>query len=78
MALAAAMVSGIAVVLAMTPFDVVSTRLYNQPTDSQGKVRECSGVSAGRESQGVGVGRLWGQVGRPERQAAEKRPPGGL
>ncbi|XP_025776169.1 solute carrier family 25 member 35 isoform X1 [Puma concolor] len=36
-ALAAAMVSGIAVVLAMTPFDVVSTRLYNQPTDSQGK-----------------------------------------
>lgn len=36
-ALAAAMVSGIAVVLAMTPFDVVSTRLYNQPTDAQGK-----------------------------------------
>ncbi|XP_066120317.1 solute carrier family 25 member 35 [Saccopteryx bilineata] len=37
MALAAAMVSGVAVVLAMTPFDVVSTRLYNQPTDTQGK-----------------------------------------
>ncbi|XP_004760269.2 solute carrier family 25 member 35 isoform X3 [Mustela putorius furo] len=36
-ALMAAMVSGIAVVLAMTPFDVVSTRLYNQPTDAQGK-----------------------------------------
>ncbi|XP_069339459.1 solute carrier family 25 member 35 isoform X3 [Eulemur rufifrons] len=36
-ALAAAMVSGIAVVLAMTPFDVASTRLYNQPTDAQGK-----------------------------------------
>ncbi|XP_036751915.2 solute carrier family 25 member 35 isoform X2 [Manis pentadactyla] len=36
-ALAAAMVSGIVVVLAMTPFDVVSTRLYNQPTDTQGK-----------------------------------------
>ncbi|XP_057572329.1 solute carrier family 25 member 35 isoform X3 [Hippopotamus amphibius kiboko] len=36
-ALAAAMISGIAVVLAMTPFDVVSTRLYNQPTDAQGK-----------------------------------------
>ncbi|XP_059004835.1 solute carrier family 25 member 35 isoform X3 [Mustela lutreola] len=36
-ALVAAMVSGIAVVLAMTPFDVVSTRLYNQPTDAQGK-----------------------------------------
>lgn len=49
----AAMVSGIAVVLAMTPFDVVSTRLYNQPTDAQGKVRECSGVQDSRESQGV-------------------------
>ncbi|XP_045680515.1 solute carrier family 25 member 35 isoform X2 [Phyllostomus hastatus] len=36
-ALAAAMVSGIAVVLAMTPFDVASTRLYNQPTDTRGK-----------------------------------------
>lgn len=36
-ALAAAMVSGVAVVLAMTPFDVASTRLYNQPTDTQGK-----------------------------------------
>ncbi|XP_040857258.1 solute carrier family 25 member 35 isoform X2 [Ochotona curzoniae] len=36
-ALAAAMVSGIAVVLAMTPFDVACTRLYNQPTDAQGK-----------------------------------------
>ncbi|XP_032946752.1 solute carrier family 25 member 35 isoform X2 [Rhinolophus ferrumequinum] len=36
-ALTAAMVSGIVVVLAMTPFDVVSTRLYNQPTDVQGK-----------------------------------------
>ncbi|XP_007950423.1 solute carrier family 25 member 35 [Orycteropus afer afer] len=36
-ALAAAMVSGIVVVLAMTPFDVASTRLYNQPTDAGGK-----------------------------------------
>lgn len=44
------MVSGVAVVLAMTPFDVVSTRLYNQPTDTQGKVRECSVVQAGREN----------------------------
>lgn len=43
MALAAAMVSGIAIVLAMTPFDVASTRLYNQPTDTHGKVRECCG-----------------------------------
>lgn len=51
MALAAAMVSGVAVVLAMTPFDVVSTRLYNQPTDTQGKVRERSVVQAGREKR---------------------------
>ncbi|CAO2643718.1 Solute carrier family 25 member 35 [Lemmus lemmus] len=36
-ALAAAMVSGMAIVLAMTPFDVASTRLYNQPTDPHGK-----------------------------------------
>ncbi|XP_004712990.1 solute carrier family 25 member 35 [Echinops telfairi] len=36
-ALVAAMVSGIVVVLAMTPFDVASTRLYNQPTDGGGK-----------------------------------------
>lgn len=45
------MVSGVVVVLAMTPFDVVSTRLYNQPTDVQGKVREYSGGWAGRESR---------------------------
>ncbi|XP_070938431.1 solute carrier family 25 member 35 isoform X3 [Macaca nemestrina] len=38
LALVAAMVSGIAVVLAMAPFDVACTRLYNQPTDAQGKV----------------------------------------
>lgn len=50
MALAAAMVSGFAVVLAMTPFDVISTRLYNQPTDTQGKVRECSGIQTSREN----------------------------
>lgn len=36
-ALAAAMVSGVAIVVAMTPFDVASTRLYNQPTDTRGK-----------------------------------------
>lgn len=53
----AAMVSGIAVVLAMTPFDVASTRLYNQPTDAQGKVRECSGGPAGRAGQAVGKAR---------------------
>ncbi|KAL6464217.1 hypothetical protein MHYP_G00265340 [Metynnis hypsauchen] len=32
-ALTAAMVSGIAVAITMTPFDVISTRLYNQPVD---------------------------------------------
>ncbi|XP_056673520.1 solute carrier family 25 member 35 isoform X2 [Monodelphis domestica] len=37
LALASAMVSSMAVVLAMTPFDVISTRLYNQPTDAHGK-----------------------------------------
>nr|XP_057942720.1 solute carrier family 25 member 35 [Doryrhamphus excisus]XP_057942721.1 solute carrier family 25 member 35 [Doryrhamphus excisus]XP_057942722.1 solute carrier family 25 member 35 [Doryrhamphus excisus] len=36
-ALSAGMISSVAVVLAMTPFDVVSTRLYNQPVDHQGK-----------------------------------------
>ncbi|XP_043542154.1 uncharacterized protein LOC122547617 isoform X1 [Chiloscyllium plagiosum] len=36
--LTAGMVSSIFVVLAMTPFDVISTRLYNQPVDQKGKV----------------------------------------
>ncbi|XP_072447641.1 solute carrier family 25 member 35 [Chiloscyllium punctatum] len=35
--LTAGMVSSIFVVLAMTPFDVISTRLYNQPVDQKGK-----------------------------------------
>ncbi|XP_028322621.1 solute carrier family 25 member 35 [Gouania willdenowi] len=35
--LTAGMMSSVMVVLAMTPFDVVSTRLYNQPVDHQGK-----------------------------------------
>ncbi|KAG5284610.1 hypothetical protein AALO_G00028570 [Alosa alosa] len=35
--LTAGMVSSVAVVMAMTPFDVVSTRLYNQPVDHLGK-----------------------------------------
>lgn len=34
---AASMVSSTAVVICMTPFDVVSTRLYNQGTNAQGK-----------------------------------------
>lgn len=38
-ALSAGMISSVVVVLAMTPFDVVSTRLYNQPVDNSGKVR---------------------------------------
>ncbi|XP_053724013.1 solute carrier family 25 member 34 isoform X1 [Synchiropus splendidus] len=32
-ALIAAMISGVAVAITMTPFDVISTRLYNQPVD---------------------------------------------
>lgn len=39
MALSAGMMSSVVVVLAMTPFDVISTRLYNQPVDATGKVR---------------------------------------
>ncbi|XP_019367120.1 PREDICTED: solute carrier family 25 member 34 [Gavialis gangeticus] len=35
-ALAAGMISSVAVAVAMTPFDVVSTRLYNQPVDELG------------------------------------------
>ncbi|XP_026571685.1 solute carrier family 25 member 34 isoform X2 [Pseudonaja textilis] len=35
-ALAGGMVSSVAVAVAMTPFDVVSTRLYNQPVDETG------------------------------------------
>ncbi|XP_056140853.1 solute carrier family 25 member 35 isoform X2 [Lampris incognitus] len=36
-ALSAGMISSVVVVFAMTPFDVVSTRLYNQPVDHRGK-----------------------------------------
>ncbi|XP_028278308.1 solute carrier family 25 member 35 [Parambassis ranga] len=36
-ALTAGMISSVVVVLTMTPFDVVSTRLYNQPVDELGK-----------------------------------------
>lgn len=39
-ALSAGMISSVVVVLAMTPFDVVSTRLYNQPVDPQGKASQ--------------------------------------
>ncbi|KAL2095240.1 hypothetical protein ACEWY4_009959 [Coilia grayii] len=44
-ALSAGMVSSVAVVLAMTPFDVVSTRLYNQPVDHLGKGKLYQGFS---------------------------------
>ncbi|XP_053546220.1 solute carrier family 25 member 34 [Bombina bombina] len=37
--LAGGMISSVGVAVAMTPFDVVSTRLYNQPVDSEGKGR---------------------------------------
>ncbi|XP_012877749.1 PREDICTED: solute carrier family 25 member 34 isoform X1 [Dipodomys ordii] len=36
-ALAGGMISSVAVVAVMTPFDVVSTRLYNQPVDGAGR-----------------------------------------
>lgn len=37
------MLSGVAVVVFMTPADVVSTRLYNQTTDGSGKGRLYAG-----------------------------------
>lgn len=37
-ALIAAMISGVAVAITMTPFDVISTRLYNQPVDESHRV----------------------------------------
>ena len=43
--LAASMMSGVVVVLVMTPWDVVSTRLYNQGTNAQGKGLFYSGVA---------------------------------
>ncbi|KAM9443668.1 solute carrier family 25 member 34 [Clarias gariepinus] len=42
-ALMAATVSGVAVAITMTPFDVISTRLYNQPVDELKKGRFYSG-----------------------------------
>ncbi|KAG9351696.1 hypothetical protein JZ751_022947 [Albula glossodonta] len=44
-ALTAGMISSVVVVLAMTPFDVVSTRLYNQPVDRLGKGQLYKGFS---------------------------------
>lgn len=42
-ALIAAMISGVAVSITMTPFDVISTRLYNQPVDEFKRGRLYSG-----------------------------------
>uniref|UniRef100_A0A8B9LC14 Solute carrier family 25 member 34 n=1 Tax=Astyanax mexicanus TaxID=7994 RepID=A0A8B9LC14_ASTMX len=42
-ALNAAMISGVAVAITMTPFDVISTRLYNQPVDELKRGRLYSG-----------------------------------
>lgn len=44
-ALAASMLSGLAVTFFMTPFDVVSTRLYNQGTDVRGRGLLYKGVA---------------------------------
>ncbi|XP_075376734.1 solute carrier family 25 member 34 isoform X1 [Mycteria americana] len=46
--LAGGMVSGVAVAVTMTPFDVVSTRLYNQPVDADGTVRPFGKRRGGR------------------------------
>ncbi|ELT95862.1 hypothetical protein CAPTEDRAFT_174650 [Capitella teleta] len=43
--LSASMCSGVVVVMFMTPFDVVSTRLYNQATDTHGKGIYYKGLS---------------------------------
>uniref|UniRef100_A0A665TEJ4 Solute carrier family 25 member 34 n=1 Tax=Echeneis naucrates TaxID=173247 RepID=A0A665TEJ4_ECHNA len=40
-ALIAAMISGVAVAVTMTPFDVISTRLYNQPVDEYCMLKVC-------------------------------------
>ncbi|XP_034022429.1 solute carrier family 25 member 34 [Thalassophryne amazonica] len=42
-ALVAAMISGVAVAITMTPFDVISTRLYNQPVDEFCRGRQYHG-----------------------------------
>ncbi|XP_026204125.1 solute carrier family 25 member 34 [Anabas testudineus] len=44
-ALIAAMISGVAVAISMTPFDVISTRLYNQPVDEFRRGRLYHGFS---------------------------------
>jgi len=42
--LCAASIGGIAVCTVMTPFDVVSTRLYNQPVDARGVGQIYTGI----------------------------------
>ncbi|XP_071017585.1 solute carrier family 25 member 34-like [Oncorhynchus clarkii lewisi] len=44
-ALTAACISGVAVTITMTPFDVISTRLYNQPVDEHHSGRLYQGFS---------------------------------
>nr|XP_025712972.1 solute carrier family 25 member 34 isoform X1 [Callorhinus ursinus] len=44
-ALAGGMISSVAVAAVMTPFDVVSTRLYNQPVDGAGRGRLYGGLA---------------------------------
>ncbi|XP_029631884.1 solute carrier family 25 member 34 [Salmo trutta] len=44
-ALTAACISGVAVTITMTPFDVISTRLYNQPVDERHRGRLYLGFS---------------------------------
>ncbi|EHB11995.1 Solute carrier family 25 member 34 [Heterocephalus glaber] len=44
-ALAGGMISSVAVAVVMTPFDVVSTRLYNQPVDGAGRGQLYGGLA---------------------------------
>lgn len=61
--LAGGMISSIAVVAVMAPFDVVSTRLYNQPVDR-----------AGRVSREQGEREMWGHGTHTH---TYREPPGG-
>nr|XP_013009394.1 solute carrier family 25 member 34 isoform X2 [Cavia porcellus] len=55
-ALTGSMISSVAVAVVMTPFDVVSTRLYNQPVDRAGRGRPWP-WEAGRDHRPQAVGR---------------------
>lgn len=86
-ALAGGMISSVAVAAVMTPFDVVSTRLYNQPVDGTGRVSRGGAVGGGgmgswrappgrgRASRGGAVGGVgvWGAGGHPQGRGRASR-----